>query len=167
MFFSWWGCYLAAMFSGSELLRYRYVFQGGAATLLLNFQGGVATFMLRFQGAVAALLQRFQGRNCHVTAMFSGSACYVTATPPALFVFRVGLLCYCYVVRVGPTGWGCCVTAMSSGSGCYVPAIIICFQGFQDCKRSSEQCSCTEKHVPTESCELAVQIAMTQRSCRG
>ena len=41
---------------------------------------------------------------------------------------------------------------------CYV------FTGNQDCQQSSEHCRCTEKHVPKESCKLALQIAMKQRN---
>ena len=41
------------------------------------------------------------------------------------------------------------------------------FIGNQDCKRSSKHCRCTEKHVPSDSCKLARQIATTRRSCLG
>ena len=79
------------------------------------------------------------------------------------------------------SGWGWYVDARLSivallwGRGCRcqggVAALMLrcCYvlADNQDCQQSSEHCRCTEKHVPKESCNLALQIAMKQRSCRG
>ena len=60
---------------------------------------------------------------------------------------------WCYVVATF-AGWGCYVDVPWLQRRCYV------------CKQSCKHCLCTEEHVPKESCKLALQIVMKQRSCR-
>ena len=96
------------------------------------------------------------------------------------------------VVRVGWLSIGAVVTSRFQGGvatlmldrcSCYIDArwLLRCQGGFatlmlrlcyvftdnQDCKQPSKHCRRTENHVPKESCELALQIAMKQSSCHG
>ena len=96
------------------------------------------------------------------------------------------------VVRVGWLSIGAVVTSRFQGGvatlmldrcSCYIDArwLLRCQGGFatlmlrlcyvftdnQDCKHPSKHCRRTENHDPKESCELALQIAMKQSSCRG
>ena len=85
-----------------------------------------------------------------IVATLSGWRCYVDAGSLLRFEGGVATLMLddCYVFR-GAT-------------------LILRFATLpQECRQSSQHCRCKGNHVPKESCELALQIAMKQRGCRG